>query len=183
VTPTFEPGAAGGKSFAVSSTPAGTTITWRGGTQQTGYQLLKFVNGSLTILATLPANATSYVDTTSTGLTCYWLNTLGITPSKTSDFECSYMGFYSGDAPRDFTIRLNQTYNAQLTWLPPAGGADAYTVIEQGGGVYHFDGATTQAKLPVIDFTCYTLQALRAGQIVGQTNGVCASPNFSNLGF
>jgi len=183
VTPTFEPGVAGGKSFAVSSTAAGAVMSWRGGTLQTGYQLLKFVNGNLTILANLPANATSYVDTTATGLSCYWLNTLGITPSKTSDFECSYMGFLSGDAPREFTIRLNQTYNAQLTWLPPVGGADSYTIIEQGGGVYHFDGATTQAKLPVIQFTCYTLQAVRGGQIVGQTNGVCATPNYSNLGF
>jgi hypothetical protein len=159
-------------------------ISWRGGTLQTGYQLLKYVNGNPTILATLPANATSYVDTTSSGLTCYWLVDLGVTPAKTSDFECAYMGFFAGDAPRDFTIRLNQTFNAQLNWLPPAGGAvDSYTIIEQGGGVYHFDGTTTQAKLPVIQFTCYTLQAIRAGQIVGQTNGVCATPNFSNVGF
>jgi len=182
-TPTFEPGP-GGKSFAVSSTPGiGAVMSWRGGTQQTGYQLLKSVNGNLTILANLPPNATSYVDATATGLSCYWLVDQGITPSKTSDFECAYMGLQSGDAPREFTIRLNQTYNAQLTWLPPVGGADSYVVIEQGGGIYRFDGATTQAKLPVTQFTCYTLQAIRAGVIAGQTNGVCATPNFSNLGF
>jgi hypothetical protein len=161
-------------------------MEWFGGTQQTGYQLLRVRNGNIQIVATLPANATTFTDPDDEGLSCYQLATLGTTPARTSDFECTFDGLRSGASPpRRFSIRLNQTYTAQLDWLPPTVGTpDAYRVLELGGGVYNLPAGTTTVKLPVTaDLTCFSVQALRQGAIIGQSNGACASPGYSNLGF
>jgi plastocyanin len=175
----------GGKGFGVTPTVGGTQLSWQSGTTQTGYALVRLSNGTFTILASLDRNATSYLDTTApSGFNCYWLLALGAGPTGTSDLECATRGFQSAtNVPQLFTLRLNQGGTATLEWAAPVESTqDGYTLVDFSGGKQQLGATATSATVPMSGFSCFAVQAKRAGAVVGTTEVLCAQPGLSNLG-
>lgn len=126
--------AVGGGNLRISG---GVDLTWDGGTGHTGYILLKldaFTATSSTI--NLPGTATSYHDaeTVANALYCYVLAAVnGNVLVRLSDLLCSVVL-----GRGDFTLGLNGTTTATMTWTPPPGGVDAYVFLHvplDGSGV------------------------------------------------
>jgi hypothetical protein len=175
-----------GRAFSVSSGPSGVTMTWLAGGTATGFQVLRLANGVLTsfpAVGTLPPGTATFVDLTPpAGLTCYALLVLG--PSqKFSDLECALVGFHSPTgSPQGFTIKLNQSSTATLSWSPPTGVAyDGYLLVTFGGAVQPLSATTTSATLPANGFTCYAVAATQGGVLVGYSDFLCGSPGFSTV--
>jgi hypothetical protein len=182
-------GTIGGKGLGISSSPTGVQLTWNSGTGQTGYSVARLFNGVVTVLPAqpLPANATSFLDTTAQpGLNCYAVMPLGTNPQQFSDFLCSLVGFSSvANSPQAFTMRLNQSTTASFTWGPPTnGGQTGYILVKLGGPNQNLGstitntlGSGTNGQLD-----CWALAALGAnGQITGWTDFLCGLPGFSSI--
>jgi subtilisin family serine protease len=187
-SPTATPVTAGGRGFAVSSGNGGVRLTWQGGTGQSGYQVLRLAGGTTTALpffTPLAADATSYVDTLAPlGGVCYLLLPLGTNPQVLSDLVCTIVGFHTPTgSPQDFTLRLNESSSASLSWGPPANATpDAYLLIPLGGTGQALAGTATSAKLSASGFSCYLLAAMRTGSLVGYSDILCGVPGVSNMG-
>lgn len=185
----------GGKGFKLSMAPSETaTMTWTGGTAQTGYEIARIANTGNTILPTsgpLPATATSFVDSTGTANSsnCYLLLPLnGSTPIGVSDLLCGLLHIHAGSAiPGAFAIQLNQSSTASLTWTAP-GGQTGYVLI-----TLPLNGAaTTTTTLPATATSasaaignsagsCYLLAAVSGSTAIGLTDAVCGIPGVSTL--
>jgi len=86
-------------------------------------------------------------------------------------------------SPQNFTLRLNQSSTASLSWTePPGGGQDGYLLVALGGSTQSLGGAVTNAGVPMSGPTCYLLGAIRSGALMDNTGVVCGLPGFSNLG-
>jgi hypothetical protein len=187
-TPTSQPtGTIGGKGLAISPSSAGVRLTWQGGTAQSGYTVARLSGSALNVLSTfgpLPANATTYTDTTATGPNCYALFVLGTNPQGISDFVCDLVGYHTPTgAPQNFTLALNQSSSASLSWSPPAtGGQDGYVLVQLGGSGQTLTGDTTRASAAMSGLTCYVLGATSGGTLLGYTDILCGLPGFTNLG-
>src|SRR5262249_22811682 len=123
-----------GQGFGLTAGPLAVVgsalLSWSAGTQQSGYELLRYATPSNTLAVLpptqeLPAPAQSFQDTGS--LTepfyCYALEPLsGSSALGTSDPLCLAPGTHSSvGAPPAFTVRLNQSSTASLTWTEPGG--------------------------------------------------------------
>lgn len=184
------PASIGGQNLRIAAESA--VLTWDAGAAQTAYLLLRTTvgAGSQTMFGPLAAGATSYTDTTAApgGLYCYLLvpiDSLGIL--GTSDMQCALPGITTGPAvPSAFTLAMNQSQTASLSWSAPAGGADSYVI-----GIIPLNGqapsnvvlpgtATSVTRdtggLPV----CYLVAAIR-GATFGITDALCGVPGFSTL--
>jgi hypothetical protein len=182
-------GAPGGRAFGITSSGGKVLTSWAGGDGQFGYLLGRLANNVFTTFPTsgppLPANTTSYVDTTAPpGIDCYWLFPLSTTRSGlSSDLLCATVGIESGNAPRDFTIELNQGFVATLSWVAPSGGGQTgYSLATVGGGITPLGADATSAQVVVNGFSCFLLQARSGNTVLGTAEAVCATPGFSTLG-
>lgn len=181
----------GGKNLRISS-PGSVGLAWDGGTAQTGYTLLRYntVSG-VADLFPLAAAATSYTDATVLPglITCYILaatdssGLLGL-----SDLECALPGMAAGTViPAGFTLALNQTTNASLTWSPAPGGADAYLSVRipldgSAVAITPLPGtATASLETAGTAGACFQLAAYRGSEL-GYTSILCGIPGVSTLG-
>jgi len=162
-------------------------LTWQGGPGVTGYSLDRLSGLTLTTIPSSPLgpSTTSYADSTAPpGLSCYVVHPLGGTPGATSDVACANPGAQSpGGYPQNFTLRLNQSNTATLTWSPPLGGGqDSYTLATLGGTSQTLSGEITSANVTINGMTCFFLGAMREGVLLGNSGVVCGQPGFfSNL--
>jgi hypothetical protein len=123
----------GGRGLGIRRDPGATVLTWTGGTQQSGYLV---VRGSVPedpfVPATLPGSALTFSDVgaATAALYCYFLLPLDqATPLGVSDALCLFPGTRSGaTVPPEFTLRLNQSMTASLSWSTAAG-ADGYVLV------------------------------------------------------
>lgn len=195
----------GGRGFGLRiGGPSGPGVpegSWTGGMAQTGYRLLRLSRSGSAVLppdgAPLPASATSYSDTST--LTdpayCYTVLPLGPAgPVGNSDLLCGFPGTRSLSwVPSGFTIRLNESSRASLTWAPPecpavcaALAVDGYVLVVLGGrgvAIGPLPGSATAAThdtggLP----TCYVVVALSGSTPIGNTDALCGLPGLSRLG-
>jgi hypothetical protein len=176
-----------GRSFAVTSHAGAVGLSWLPGVGQTGFNVARLTGGTVTILPVggLPANATSFTDTSApAGLDCYALFVLGTTPQGQSDLECAVVGFGSvAGAPQAFTLRMNQSGTASLSWAPPSGGGqDGYLLVTIGGLAQSLSASANSASVPINGLTCFALGAVRNGALMGYSDLLCGLPGFSNLG-
>lgn len=184
----------GGRGFSLSTgTP---TLRWTAGTAQQGYVIVRIglPSGRPETLPTLSGAATSYTDSSpgSESVYCYVLVVVGAGgPIGNSDVLCGAAGSGSSTGgPRDFTIQLNESNTATLTWQPPAGGTvDGYQlqVMPLRGGTSSVtlaaggsSGTTTHATGGAA--TCYELRAMRGGSAVGTTPLLCGVPGVATVG-
>jgi hypothetical protein len=108
---------------------------------------------------------------------------LGTNPQGISDFVCSLVGYHTpGGYPQSFTLALNQSSSAALSWSPPAtGGQDGYILLQLGGSGQAFAPDTTRASQAASGLTCYVLGATGGGVLMGHTDILCGMPGFTNL--
>jgi hypothetical protein len=178
----------GGKGFGITSGASGVALTWQAGADQTGYRIAR-VNGSA--VAFLPpsgplgSDATSFADAVPpAGTDCYVLLVLGPSPPVASDLLCAMAGLHSATgAPEGFTLRLNQSATASLSWSsPPGGGQDAYLLATLGSGVQSLAGTATSASLTAQGMSCYILVAMQGAKVQGYTDMLCGLPGISTFG-
>jgi DNA-binding beta-propeller fold protein YncE len=186
-TPTVPSGGLCGKGLGITSGSGGVFLTWQAGFGQTGYSVLRAApNGGAFLPPNgLGPNETSFFDSTAPpGLDCYALVLAGTNPQRYSDAICAVMGFHSpSGSPEAFTLRLNQSAFASLTWNPPPGGIpDGYLLVPLGGDAQILPGtATSASQLPTTSAVCFVLGALQSGVLTGFTDIACGIPGFSNL--
>jgi outer membrane protein assembly factor BamB len=177
----------GGHNFSISLDASGSRVfTWTGGTAQTSYRLNLLGGASVT----LPGSATSYMDASALPQTlpCYQLISSGPTGLLgISDILCAWPGSQSaGAAPSGFTMSLNGSPAASLSWIAPAG-QTAYVV-----GAYPMNGSSPRyTSLPgtatsaTDDLeslpTCYVVFAVVGSTFTGHTPALCSSPGTAIL--
>ena len=183
----------GGKGLDIRGTASAVELTWDGGNNQASYTLLRYntVTATAELISPIAANVVSHNHTTATAgtLYCYLLaaNGPGATVLGLSDLLCGWRGAASGAVQaQNFTLSLNQSTNATLTWTAPVGGADSYllqripldgsaaTPVALGGGV------TSNVQAVPAAGSCYQLVAFKAAAF-GVTNTICGLPGFSTL--
>ena len=189
-SPTPLPVSIGGRGLGISSGGAGVVLTWQGGNGQSGYRVLRMSSAGtvlLPIVGQLPVDAISFTDLSApAGPVCYALLPLGTDPQALSDLVCTVVGFHTPfGSPQGFTLRLNQSTQASMSWAPPANVMpDSYLLVPLGGTGQALEGSTTSARLSATSggMSCYVLAAMRTGTIVGYTDILCGIPGISNLG-
>jgi hypothetical protein len=190
-TPTLTVGCSsgpGGRGFALRAGSA--IMSWSCGTGQSGYVLARLG----TFAALLPPNsalastATSYTDGFPLGLSCYVLFALAGSPATaiaTSDGLCLLPNVRSATrAPAGFTIQLNEGSTAQLSWGPPTGEYDGYTLVVLGSseapiGLGPSVTSTTHATGGTA--RCYVLLVTSAGALVGNSDVLCGIPGIARF--
>ena len=184
------PPVAGGKNLKITTNSI--DLAWDPGNIQASYTLLKYNTSTATaLLINLPAAAKTYTDAAAVNgvVYCYVLVPLAVggAPLGLSDLECAMTGMAGGAViPGAFTLALNQSPTASMTWTTPPGGADSYlmAVIPLDGSPATFPpllGSATSYSLAVTSAgTCFQLVAFK-GAGVGQTNVLCGVPGVSTL--
>ncbi len=184
-------GSIGGRGLAIQPASGGVQLNWQSGTVQTGYLVVRLGGTAPAVLPTtgpLPANATSFFDSApSPGFNCYIVVALGgITGGGigTSDLLCAVPGTRSAvGSPQGFTLRLNQSSVASLSWTGPLGGGfNGYLLAPLGGTPVPLAGSATSATVALSGPTCYVLFATASGTPVGNSDIVCGIPGASTLG-
>ncbi|HZT06473.1 MAG TPA: hypothetical protein VFC51_05545 [Chloroflexota bacterium] len=189
-TPTATPtigGAIGGRNLSITTNSSGVLLNWQPGGAQSGYLILRLANGVLSTLPTggpLPSAATSFTDFNAPfGMDCYLLLPLGTSPQALSDVLCALVGFHTpSGSPQNFTLALNQSTTASLTWNGPfGGGQDSFLVQPIGGAGQVVAGSINSAQLPTNGMSCYAVGALSGPTLLGYTDILCGLPGVSNL--
>ncbi len=185
VSPSF-----GGKAFSISAGPTGVVNeTWAGGTAQLGYLLLRLdmVGGGSTLLPPggIPAGQTSYSDTSfpaAGGVYCYILLPYNAAGVQRSDMLCVFRNTRTPTgAPENFTLRLNQSSTASLTWSQPIGGGQTgYTLNVLNAAApppISLGPGDTSRDVAITGPTCFRLEAVGRGA----SDVLCAFPGVSSV--
>jgi hypothetical protein len=176
----------GGRRLTLHSVPAGAQLTWEPGQGQTGYLIGRFgaFPAVLPFTGALPADATSFVDTSAnlhTGAVCYVVFAIGITPPGISDLLCLFPNSRSPvGGPQQFAIRLDSATAATLSWSPPAvGGQTGYLVYTLGPTLTApqlLPATANTASVAVNSTTCYLIIVLTGTNATGRSDVLCAIP-------
>jgi hypothetical protein len=173
-------------------------LSWRTGLE-TGSVLIRWSAESRQVAflpsptAPLPANVGTYDDTAdlTDSLYCYVLLAVGGTPPTTadprgySDLLCVFPRTASGGQAIPFSLTLNESTTATLSWT--AAGADRYELTAlrldgPGSRAIPLDGKqTTHADLGLTEPTCYQLAAFNGLNALGTTHILCGVPGVSTL--
>ncbi len=180
----------GGKGLSISAGPTGAVNeTWEPGTAQLGYLLLRldFVSGGAALVppSGISAAQTSFSDTTFTapgGVYCYVLLPNTSAGLLRSDMLCVFRNSRSASgSPENFTLRLNQSNTASLSWNAPIGGGQTgYSLnllTAAAPPPVPLGAATTSANVPIAGTTCFRLDATGRGS----SDVLCAFTGVSNL--
>jgi hypothetical protein len=178
----------GGRGFAISRASGFSVLSWSPGDGQLGYWIYRSEgNALLPRSGPLGRNVTSFVDfEPTTGRPCYVLLPLADNPPRVlglSDLLCAVpqTGSATG-SPQSFTLRLNQSRVAELSWTGPSGGGqDGYLLVSTDGPPALIDATATRTTRPIAGFTCYALLALRGGVPMGNTDFLCGVPGVATL--
>lgn len=186
--PTGTRGLIGGRGFTLSASPV--AMGWMPGTDQAGYVMIRFSPSRADILppgGSLPAGATTFVDLSPlSGLSCYLLFPFGGTPVRflgNSDLLCRVSGIQSPvGAPEFFSIQLNESALARVTWAAPLGGGqDGYVLFPLGGTPRFLGPGESQASQVLDGPTCFVLTAITRGGPLGTTNALCGLPGLARF--
>lgn len=179
----------GGRGFGLTSSSGGAGMSWTGGTVQTGYLVLRLSATANQILPTsgvIPAAATAFSDSSvPSGLACYILVPVGIgsAPLALSDMLCLGTAVQAGAAPGSFTIRMNQSTNATLSWTAP-GPQNSYLLVAlDGSSSTDIPGTATSVTVPLgAASRCYVLVARIGTSAIGRTDVLCGFAGVSTFG-
>jgi hypothetical protein len=191
-SPTAPIGTTGGHNFSLEANHGGPVVArWTDGTLETGYLGLGIALPSSAVSlfpsnAVLPANATSFVDSSPPGFGCYTVLVLGGNPIGTvsygnSDLICRLGGLATGGPPPSFMVQLNSSNLTTLTWA--AAGTQFGTVVfilptngSPPSQVSLGPGITAFPHNPSGQMVCYLLLTP-----TGNTDALCPLPNTSTL--
>lgn len=185
----------GGKNARLTAGSA--ALQWSSGNQQNGYRVFRFnaATGASSLLPegpALPAAATGYIDGAATPNTMYCyavapVDSLGFILGL-SDILCTMHGTAGGSVqPGSFTLALNQSNMASMTWVAPAGGATSYTLLiipldsSPVTTVTLAGSATSTTHDTKGVYHCYALLGHGPGGAIGYTDPVCGLPGMSTV--
>ncbi len=170
-----------GRGLAISTQGNAVVLNWQAG--GTAVNVLRSAGGVISNLtpSALPASTNTFTDTSAPrGLNCYALASVGASPQTFSDLECAVTGVRTGAAPQNFSLQLNQSNSARLTWSPPPGGGqDGYALLRLGGSTEVSGASVTNTTVPITGAACFVLGTIKAGEIAGNTDILCAQPGFA----
>lgn len=172
-------GVIGGNNMAI--TTGSVDLAWETGNLQTGYGLLRNAPGGLTVVP-LGAGATSYSDPALTsGAYCYLLAAIDASGLLgTSDLECAVTGLAQGSVPAAFTLSLNQSATATMTWTASGSMSLVRVPLDGSAVTTTFLGSTASTIQPLGPAgDCFVV--VRAASF-GVSNALCGVPGFSSLG-
>jgi hypothetical protein len=120
---------------------------------------------------------------------CYFLLPIQGSPPALvggSDAICSVGGLRAGSAPSGFSLRLNESNVAVLTWLPPPGalGANYLLAVLNGNGLQAIPlsaGSVIATNDTGGQTTCYAVYAFLNGAFVGNTDALCGIPGLAHF--
>jgi hypothetical protein len=128
------------------------------------------------------------------GFGCYLVLVLKGTPPSfnnqagRSDLLCTFAGSRSArGAPTDFTVSLNQSATANLTWGAPLGGAGThYLVAVFAGDAPPRVLERSVAQTSITDDTnglpaCYVVLAVSGATVLGNSDFHCVIPGVSSF--
>lgn len=167
----------GGRGLGIRT---GQNLSWSGGTAQLGYAVVRHHPGGADLLPSagslLPSDSTGFADSSFTGAwACYALLPIGLDIQAVSDVVCIARETSSGTFPADFTLRLNQSTSATLTWTPPATHTGFILVIGNGVPAIELPAGSTTTTVPLGSIAnCFTLVVMNGATSVGWTDLLCA---------
>lgn len=185
---TIPSGTYGGRGFAIQVAGSSAILTWQSGSVSTPYVLARLSSSGLRTIpqgTTISPSATSSTDpATDAGLNCYALLPVG--PSGIlgiSDIVCGIPGTASpGGGPRQFTLRLNQSSVAELTWSPPLEGPpDSYLVLDLSGASTTVASGAASTTAELSGPMCFAVLSIRSGSPTGNTPILCGVPGAARL--
>jgi hypothetical protein len=183
---------AGGRNLRISVAGPTVILDWDDGDVETGYLIVRIslLTGSTTVLPNpQQPGQQRYEDVPPGGFGyCYIVIPLdGDTVLGTSDMLCASTGLAAGSfMPRQFSLSLNQSTTATLTWMRPAESFSLYILytaqLDGSGESYvplpaFFESAPRNAPVPV----CFTLFAARTSENYSNTELLCGFPGASTL--
>jgi hypothetical protein len=190
----------GGKGFGIRRDPGAllqtVVATWSPGTAQGGYLLARASASGTLVLplggTPLRPDATTFSEVSffSDPVYCYVLLPVDAgagTAIANSDVLCMLSAPRSGSAPGGFTLRLNQSSQANLSWQVPLAflaAAPDYLVVVLGADptVIPVPAGTLQATHDTGGApTCYAVVAVVAGEPVGTSEVLCGVPGLARL--
>ncbi len=184
-------GGVGGKGLTLRPTASGVLLNWQGGQGQTGYLVARIGSAPavLPVNGPLPANATSYLDTSApllSGLVCYLLVPTGVNPQVVSDLLCAFLNTHSATgAPQNLTISFNQSNVASLSWTGPLGGGQTGYILFPLGGAnpapISLSGLATSASVSTTGVACFMLVALTGATPTGNGDILCGFPGVATI--
>jgi hypothetical protein len=181
----------GGRGLTLQAGPDGVRLTWLPGQGQTGYVVYRHsqVLAVLPLLGPLPAEATSFLDTSArflNGPACYVLIPTGVNPPVLSDVLCVVLHTRSPvGGPQQVAIRLDQSSTATLTWSAPLlGGQTGYLLYTLGDTLTApvvLAGSATSASVAMQGPTCFLLIVLSGTTATGNGDIVCGVPGVATV--
>lgn len=122
------------------ATPIGAhqiTVTWDASAGESSYSLQRSVNGAdwTGVAASVPADATSYVDTDVIGSSAYRYRIAAMNVSGSSEYATSTNVLTVPEAPQGLVTSAASDHDVQITWTP-VNGATGYTLLRAVDGSF-----------------------------------------------
>jgi hypothetical protein len=170
-------------------------MSWSSGNAEVGYIVMRWSPSLGTELlpaggGRLSAAATSFADTpgTASDVYCYAVLPMGpSTPLAVSDLLCAMAGAgRTPTSPNGFTIRLDETSTARLSWSGP-GGQSGYqiVVVPLDNSLPRILPLSAGATSALVDMggtaTCFFVQAMVGVNVVGATDVLCGVPGVTTF--
>ncbi|HZT06093.1 MAG TPA: hypothetical protein VFC51_03615 [Chloroflexota bacterium] len=178
----------GGEAFSLTAkgpTSSGEALlTWSPATVQPRYELSRLTPSGVTTLQISGGSTSAFVDGIPVGTpwACYQLasiDALGATAAK-SDELCELPGTGFGTPPDQFTIQLNQSPTASLSWKSVAGASNILVVPLGTSRLQVLPGSATSTQDATGgSLTCYGLADLQGASLAGVAPILCAIPGQS----
>src|SRR5581483_9456575 len=170
----------GGEAFSLTAkgpTSSGEALlTWSPATVQPRYELSRLTPSGVTTLQISGGSTSAFVDGIPVGTpwACYQLasiDALGATAAK-SDELCELPGTGFGTPPDQFTIQLNQSPTASLSWKSVAGASNILVVPLGTSRLQVLPGSATSTQDATGgSLTCYGLADLQGASLAGNGGG------------
>jgi uncharacterized repeat protein (TIGR01451 family) len=196
-TPTATVGTAGGRDLRLTgqgdlASPS-VRLDWVTGSVETGSYVIRVAPDGLAILNPQPlaSGVGHFTDgaPATNGFGCYLvLGVKGTPPDRAgiSDLLCTLAGSRSPlGAPSDFSVSLNQSATATLTWNSPLGAAGThYLLVVLAGDAPPRVLERTATQTSVTDNTngmpaCYVVLAISGATVLGNSDFHCVIPGIS----
>ncbi len=189
VSPTTEISALG-RNFGITTDQVftGVKASWMPGSGDVRSVIARFSQEGVTILprtGPLPATVSIYEDneTIVSPFRCYTLVLVSPTGILgNSDVLCAFPNTRTGISATEYSIRLNQSDTAYLSWKNPILPQGANVVVPLGREPIVLSGTANSAQIDTRGaFSCITLASVTGNRANGNTDILCGLPRAFNL--
>lgn len=179
-----------GRDFGITTNTqtTGVRTSWIPGSGDVRPWVLRISQEGVKVLPStgpLPATVSIYDDNenVASSFRCYTLILVGPNGlAGNSDVLCAFPNTRSGNSATEYTLRLNQSNTAYLSWRNPFIPQDANVLVPLGKEQVILSGTANSTQVDTRGaFTCTILASVTQGRINGNTDVLCGAPGASNL--